>query len=109
LKGLKEAGFIKNERNESSDISTLANREFLLQMNQDLLIEEFNNEEIFKNFTEPALLNAKSRYFWNFVKSRIFPLNHQISSFDCSKLTQISVIKALSIYYSFIIIIALLF
>lgn len=60
-------------------------------MNHDLLIEEFNNEEIFKNFTEPALLNAKSRYFWNFVKSRIFPLNNQVSSSDTSKLTQVSV------------------
>ena len=73
---------------ETSEISTLTNREFLLQMNQDLLMEEFNNEEIFKNFTEPALLNSKSRYFWNFVKSRIFPLNYQISS---SKLIKISV------------------
>lgn len=87
-KGLKETGFI----NEASDISTISHREFLLQMNHDLLIEEFNNEEIFKNFTEPALLNAKSRYVWNFVKSRFFPLNNQISSSDTSKLTQISVI-----------------
>lgn len=87
-RGLEEVGLISKE---ISEISTLINREFLLQMNQDLLIEEFNNEDIFKNFTEPALLNSKSRYFWNFVKSRIFPLNYQLSSSDTSKLFQLSV------------------
>ena len=75
----------------ASDISTLTNREFLIQMNQDLLNEEFSDEDLFKNFTEPALLNAKSRYFWNFVKSRIFPLNYQIPTDHTSTLIQISV------------------
>lgn len=91
-RALKNSNLIVCAFNDESDISTLANREFLLQMNQNLLIEEFNNEEIFRNFTEPALLKAKSRYYWNFVRSRIFPLNYQIASDNCNSLDQISVI-----------------
>lgn len=87
---LKETGITKIDPETSSDIATLSNREFLLQLNQNLLIENFNNEDIFRHFTEPALLNAKSRYFWNFCKSRIFPLNYQVQS-DNSKNTLIHI------------------
>lgn len=71
--------------------NSLTSREFLLQMNQDLLIEEFVDDEIFRNFTEPALLSAKSRYWWNFASSRISPLTHQISSISPSSICQITV------------------
>lgn len=74
----------------TDDPKSLTSREFLLQMNQDLLIEEFSNDEIFRNFTEPALLSAKSRYWWNFARSRIFPLNYQMSPIS-SSINQISV------------------
>ena len=71
--------------------NSLTSREFLLQMNQDLLLEEFNNDVIFRNFTESALLTAKSQYWWNFACSRISPLTHQISSISSSSISQISV------------------
>lgn len=91
MKALKNANLIRFDPNDESIVS-LTNREFLLQMNQNLLMEEFNNEEMFRNFTEPALLRAKSRYYWNFVRSRIFPLNSQIPSDNYNSLNQISVI-----------------
>ena len=75
------------------DSNSLTTREFLLQMNQDLLVEEFNNDEIFRNFTESALLSAKSRYWWNFACSRISPLNYQISPSPSCSINQISVIS----------------
>jgi hypothetical protein len=102
-RALKETNLICCNSNEES-IVTLANREFLLQMNQNLFIEEFKNEEIFSNFTEPALLRAKSRYYWNFVRSRIFPLNYQIPSDNYSSLNQISVIRYFNLFFIIIFI-----
>lgn len=71
--------------------NSLICREFMFQMNQDLLIEEFSNEEIYRNLTESALLSAKSRYWWNFASSRIYPLTHQVSSISPSSISQIAV------------------
>ena len=70
---------------------SLASREFLMQMNQALLLEEFNNDVIFRNFTEPALLMAKSNYWCNFAFSRISSLAHQVSTIDSSSISQIFV------------------
>lgn len=94
VRGLKDSGLVALEND--ANLFTLSNREFLLQLNQDLLVEEFSNEAIFKHFTEPALLKAKSNYWWNFMKSRIFPLNYQIQEVDSANLSRISVIVTLS-------------
>ena len=88
IRGLKDSKLISLE---PDNISSLSTREFLFQLNKDLLIEEFNDEEIFRNFTEPALLTAKCRYYWNFIYSRIYPLNHQISLECFSSIKNISV------------------
>ena len=90
-KGLKEAGLIVGEDTIKSDISILSRREFLLQMNQNLFFEEFSNETVFRKFTEPALLTAKSRYWWNFICSRLSPLNNQVKAKGHDSLIQISV------------------
>lgn len=85
-RGLKDLNLLPIE-----DHQNLQNREFLLKLNEFLLEDLFNDEEIFKNFTEPALLSAKSRYTWNFICSRIFPLNRQVVSNYLDHLKQISV------------------
>lgn len=97
IRGLKEFNLLPVEVEDRQDLN---NREFLLKLNEFLLEDLFNDEEIFKNFTEPALLSAKSRYMWNFICSRIFPLNRQIISNHLDNLKQISVIY---FYFYFLI------
>lgn len=70
---------------------SIEHRELLLQLNQDLLEDEFSKDDIFSSFVEPALLSSNSQYYWNFFRSIWSPLNSQVPRNDLRILDCISV------------------